>query len=212
MGAITSSSVAALGSGYFAGETIKVLQGANDTARIVILTVDGSGVPLTYLLPHQISLTGPVQQPGCGYTVATNVPTTSTPTGGGIGSGFAINIDAVGPDSDATHGGITSIGVNNVGSGYVLHDTGLIVQGANQSAAYKIQGVSGGAIIALLVSRGDGYAFNLSGATNATALNAGPQPGVGSGAQFNIDDILQCDFIPGGSGYQNRVFGGPSNQ
>src|SRR6266849_5269416 len=125
-GAIISSSVAALGSGYSANQSIRVSQapGPDDGARVLIQTVDGSGVPLTYLLPDQ----GYFQTlRGCGYTPANNVPTTF----GGGGSGFAINILAVGPGSDATHGGIFSFTSLSGGSGYALHDTGNLVQGAN---------------------------------------------------------------------------------
>lgn len=211
-GAIISSSVATPGSGYTANQIVRVSQspGPNDGAHVVILTVDGSGVPLTVSLPEQGYQTTGAKR-GCGYDPASNVPTTF----GGAGSGLALNILAVGPGSDATHGGIFGFTTLIGGSGYAVGDTGNLVQGANSSAVYRITGVAGGVVVNFSVDPGDGYAD--SGVAGSVVFqNGGPQPGSGSGASITITfadgDISQCPFAPASSGSINRVFGGPSNQ
>lgn len=203
-GAIISSSLAAGGLGYTPNQVVRVSQspGPDDGARAVVLTVGAGGVVLTYSLESGYQTNAALR--GCGYTAASNVPTTF----GGAGSGFAINILAVGPGSDATHGGIFSFTSLSGGSGYVLHDTGNLVQGANSSAVYRLSQVAGGVVINLSIDPADGY-----GAGVCNLVNGGPQPGVGTGASITLtlSDISQCGFgAP--TGYRNRTFGGPSKQ
>lgn len=207
MGAITSSSMGAAGSGYVANQIVRVSQGSgpNDGAHVVILTVGGGGVPLTLSLPEQgYETTGALR--GCGYTVQNGVPTTF----GGAASGLTINILAVGPGSDATHGGIFSFSGLTGGVGFAVNDTGKLIQGSNSSSVYKVTGISGGAVVNLSIDPGDGYT-----AGTVSLVPAGPQSGSGSGASLTLTlgDISSCAFAPGvGSGYSNRVFGGPSKQ
>lgn len=209
-GAIISSSAAAVGSGYAANDVIRVLQGANNGATVVILTVGGGGVPLTYSLPEQGYKTTGANR-GCGYNPASNLPTTPSFSGG---TGFELNILAVGPGSDATHGGIFGFTTLIGGAGYALHDTGNLVQGANSSATYKITGIAGGVVVNFTNDPADGYADS-GVAGPVTFVNGGPQPGSGSGASITITfadgDISQCAFTPASSGYINRIFGGPSH-
>lgn len=201
-GAIVRTNTSIVGSGYTAGDIIDVDQSGNRTATINIQTVDGSGVPLTYLAPEDGFPSRTLR--GCGYTTQNN-----TPTAGGTGSGFLIDILSVGPGTDATHGGIFSLSITTAGSGYALNDTGLIVQGANDSSTYKVTGASGGGVIHLLVDAADGYALGA-----ASLTSGGPQPGGGSGCTIDINDVEPCSFTPppSNSGYVNRLFGGPSNQ
>lgn len=188
MGAITSSSVASSGSGYTPGQIVRLAQGSDDGARVVILTVNGSGVPLTLSLPEQgFQTTG--AHAGCGYFVQNNVPTTF----GGAGSGLTINILAVGPGSDATHGGIFGITVSAGGSGWAVNDTGTLVQGSNSSATYKVTGINTGALVNLSVDSVDGYAIG-----SVTLVPGGPHPGSGGGATVSVDTISQCAFTPPG--------------
>lgn len=76
LGIIKTFSVNAAGSGYTAGDIVTITGGSGD-GQINILTVNGSGVPLTTSIANN----------GTNYTI-TNGVTTS----GGTGSGFIINI------------------------------------------------------------------------------------------------------------------------
>ncbi len=207
MGAITSSAEISLGSGYSAGELLGVIQGtgANFTlpsAAIAILTVDGSGVPLTFLLPQEWDAGPPTEigpSQGCGYFVQNNLATKHI-AGPGAGAGFVINILAVGPGSDLTHGSIGETQLDAGGVGYAVGDTGLIVQGGNHSAKYIVTAVDGitGAVTEvnsppapdIINDPADGYAVG-----PATTLNAGPQPGVGVGFTLDILEISMCDVV-----------------
>ncbi len=188
MGSITSTSVVSLGSGYAANDVIRVLQGANNTATIVIITVSG-GVPVTYNLPEQSFNGLPNRtQRGCGYTVENNVPTQMSGSGG---SGFVINILTVGPNSDATHGVVDSFSTDppgSGGSGYAVGDTGTFVQGTNNSGCYRVAAAAGGVVISAALDGGDGYAIGIATTVAHT--------GGGSGFILDINDFFQCDFIP----------------
>lgn len=205
MGTIITSSVASLGSGYIANQTIAVNQGGNKTAVINILTVDGSGVPLTYFKPEDFfPLTASnVNQAGCGYSAQNGVPTynVSSP-----GSGFVLDILSVGPGSDATHGPLFDAFVNVGGSGYALHDTGRVIQGANNSSVYKVTQVFGGVVFGVTFGFSDGYALG-----DCTTTPFGPQPGSGSGLIVTRQTDGTCSFAST-AGYRNRTFGGPSKQ
>ncbi len=203
MGAITASSVVSLGSGYSAGVVLFVVQGANQTAYLQILTVDGSGVPLTYVLPEQSFADSNVgiSNRGCGYSPASNLPTAyaSGPVGG---VGFVVNILTVGPGTDATHGPIDELQIADGGAGYVTGDTGTIVQGGNVSGAYTVNASGGVVIDPVAFDPADGYAVG-----PATTVNGGPQPGIGAGLTLDILSILQCAF----AGCDIVVTPGPAN-
>ena len=192
MGAITSSSVAALGSGYSGGDILTV-PGGGANALVVINFVDGSGVPTSYVLPDQGFTTAGVR--GCGYRVANNIVCS-----GGSGTGFKLNILSVGPGTDATHGNIGGTSVASGGSGYTVNDTGYIIQGTNTSGVYGQIGIGvGGAVTFFDIDPADGYKVGL-----ATTTPGGPFPGSGSGFTINITSISPC----GGalSGYRNRFY------
>lgn len=205
MGAITSSSVSSLGSGYIAGDVIEIAQGGNLSATIAIYTVDGLGVPLTYALPDQ-GFAGFFNDAirGCGYFVQNNVPTFN---GGSGGSGFVINILAVGPGTDATHGRLSS-GIVVPGRGYAVNDTGLFVQGSNQSACYRVTTIfpGSGGVAFFNFDPGDGYTLG-----PVTTIPAGPQPGSGSGFTRNSTGVSPCSSGPR-SGNINRLQGGGASQ
>ncbi len=218
MGAITSSSVSVLGSGYTAGDVLTVQQpGSGRTATIHIVTVDGSGVPLTYSLPDQGF--GVLALRGCGYSVGSAVPTS-----GGTGHGFKLDIAGVGPGSDSMHGSLVFPGGNDHvfgnGGGFVVGDTGTLGQdgGTNTSATYRVTSVDLlGAVLEMIVDGADGYAtsFNNGSADWGPifdATNSGPQPGVGGGLNPTGFSISACGGGGGSTGYVNRRFGGPSNQ
>lgn len=192
-GAITSSSVAAVGSGYTSGDSLLVT-GGGGTAGVVILTVGGGGVPSSYTLPDQGFAIGAGR--GCGYSVASNVPCS-----GGTGTGFKINILAVGPGTNATHGTIGGTSVSSTGSGYAPADTGFFVQGANTSSVYIIDTVDGGGgVTTYNIDSADGYEVGI-----ATTTPGGPQPGSGSGFTLAIASVFPCS---GGvqSGYRNKYY------
>ncbi len=203
-GAILNAGLNNYGSGFSPNTILVVGQGSNNTARMVILTVDGDGVPTSYYLPPESFLTTGALR-GCGYFLQDGVPTYFN-LGLTLPSPLTIDIRAVGPGSDATHGGIFSLSITAPGSGYALNDTGVIVQGANISSTYKVVGVSGGGVIHLSIEPADGYALGA-----ASLANDGIQPGVGSGCSIDINDVEPCPF-GALSGYINRTFGGPSNQ
>ncbi len=194
MGSILSSSVVSVGTGYSALQNIAVKQGTNKTAHIFIITVDGSGVPLTYLLP-EVFANDPyrVTDRGCGYTVQNSVPTDNL---GGGGSGFVVNILTVGPGSDGTHGVLANYTTTNTGSGYAVGDTGLFVQGGNNSATYRITTASGGHVAFLLRDFGDGYTLGV-----VVPTNGGSQPGIGSGYAITCTGTSQCSSGPLPSGF-----------
>ncbi len=201
MGAITGSTVAAFGSNYVAGDVIVIQQGSNAGATVAIHTVDGSGVPLTYTLPQDGFASVPNVVRGCGYSVQNNVPTVN---GASPGTGFRVNITAVGPGTDASHGRIASFGSVVGGSGYAVNDTGYFLQGANISGVYRVTFVFGGAVSFFNFEPGDGYSVG-----PITTVATGPQPGGGSGFTFDVTAIVPCTSGGGGgSGYQNHVFGG----
>lgn len=78
-GAILTSSIGAPGSAYAPNDVLTVADGTGGT--ITVLTVDGSGVVLTYSLT-----TG-----GTGYSIATHATT------GGTGGGFTLAVATVNP-------------------------------------------------------------------------------------------------------------------
>ncbi len=204
MGAITDSEVAALGSGYTAGDTLVVSQGGHTGATFYIRTVDGSGIPLDYIRPEEgFASFGSNAERGCGYSIQGNVPCT-----GGSGHGLELNILAVGPGSDATHGRISVLLINASGSGWAVNDTGLLIQGGNNSGAYRVTSVTGtGAVLSMEIDPGDGYVVG-----PATTQNGGPQPGSGIGFTFPyagmdlfIQTIVACPGVGPTSGYVNRL-------
>ncbi len=202
MGAITSSSIATLGSGYSALDTLGIIQPGGVGARLQIITVDGSGVPLTFAMPEDNYPGTPASTPyvvhrGCGYSLGTGLATQNfgNPPSPAVGSGLTLDILSVGPGSDATHGVITGFDYALTPlhfyiagtSGYAPGDTGLIIQGANDSSPYVVgplvgPGDADGPAGALLAVNGfaydnaDGYAH-----TPALAVSGGRQPGSGSG-------------------------------
>src|SRR5207253_1382128 len=127
---------------------------------------------------------------------------------GGAGAGFVINILAVGPNSDATHGVPDSLSLDPPGapgSGYVVGDTGFFTQGTNSSGCYRIAAASGGVPSSISIDGADGYALG-----PVICTRAGPQTGSGSGLILDLNDFNPCGFVAI-SGYLNRTFGGPSN-
>ena len=198
MGAITSSSVAALGSGYTAGDKL-FITGGGGIAVALIQTVGAGGVPATYLLPSAGAFAdsggNQLVERGCGYSIASNVPTT-----GGSGSGFTIDILAVGPGTNATHGTINGTSLGSGGAGYAAGDSGVFVQGANQSGTYVVLTVDGGGgVVTWTPDPADGYAVGLT-----TTATGAPQPGSGSGFTMNIASISPCGGVL--SGYRNRFY------
>lgn len=86
--AIASSVLHSGGSGYVVADTFTV-NGGDTLATGQVVTVDGSGAVLTYL----------ITDPGTDYEVGTNVATTHT---SGSGTGFTINISTVSSTAWAT--------------------------------------------------------------------------------------------------------------
>ncbi len=78
-GGIATSSISAAGSGYSVNDVLTVADGSGGTIKV--LTVDGSGVVLTYSLVTA----------GTDYTVATHATT------GGAGTGFILSVDTLTP-------------------------------------------------------------------------------------------------------------------
>ncbi len=78
-GGILTSSINTAGTGYTANDVLTIADGTAGTIKV--LTVDGSGVVLTYQLVT----------PGSLYTVGTHAST------GGTGTGFILSVDSVNP-------------------------------------------------------------------------------------------------------------------
>ncbi len=190
MGIVLSSSVVAVGTGYHAGDQIAVNQTGNHTATINILTVDGSGIPLTYALPDTfMSHTASPPQPthgGCGYHTQNNVPTL-----GGFGVGFILNILTVGPGSDINHGPIVSIDVSGNPAGWTLYDTGFIKQGGIIVGTFRAVGINTGALISIQIGSSDGCA---DGAV--TLVAGGIQPGGSGTAIVGPGGFTTCSATP----------------
>ncbi len=185
MATILSSAVNTLGSGYHAGDQIYVgvLCGLENfvgqIASVDILTVDGAGVPLTYILPEQHWGVGYYGGGSC-YSVASGVACGNGPGpfgGGGHGHGFTLDILSVGAGNDAARSGNVFPIDGSLSSGYAVGDTGFLVQGSFL-APYTITGVFGAGQVngaAICSSEGDAPV----GAIGSTI--SGPQPGAGSG-------------------------------
>lgn len=84
VGAILTSTIAAIGSGYATGDT-GTIEAGNFDATYVIDTVDGGGGVVTFHLDN----------PGTGYIVDTGVPTLAGGSQPGGGSSFIINVTSV---------------------------------------------------------------------------------------------------------------------
>jgi len=80
-GVIVTTTLNAGGAGYIAGDT-GTINGGNGEAQYTVLTVDGGGAVLTYILTT----------PGLNYTTGTAVDTTAT---SGSGTGFKVDITVI---------------------------------------------------------------------------------------------------------------------
>jgi hypothetical protein len=177
------------GSGYVAGDTGLIRQGANLTCSFHIATVDGSGTPIF----------AAIDSGGSNYAVqwpVTLVPGGAQPLHGtGWTPGIFTCTSATGPGPISDYNNVDQ----NGGSGYALGDTGTIT-GGNNDAAYIVLSIFSGVVRVLITSAGTGY----SPGTYATAVG-GAQPGAGSGLTLTINGVLNTLVPASGSGYINQL-------
>lgn len=117
---------------------------------------------------------------------------------GQLDAGFAdfvpsyidLGIDLVLTGGSFAAGGISAATIGAAGTGYALHDTGVVTTG-NADATYEITGVGALGIVTsfIITFPGTGYA---TGAGQATATGGG-QPGIGTNFTVDVTAINDGD-------------------
>lgn len=90
----------------------------------------------------------------------------------------------------------------NSGGGYAPGDTGLIVQGGNQSASFVVVtvGIDGDVASYTITSGGSGY-DDTGGPFSLSTINI-----IGTGSGFEVVTPTEVPVNTGGTGYGNSVF------
>lgn len=161
---IFTSVLNAGGTGYTAGDTFTVDAGNMD-ATGVIDTVGGGGDVTAY---HLTSV-------GTNYALNVGTPTSSSGVQPASGTGFTIDISAL-------------------GGGYAVNDTGVI-QGGTTQATYLITSVDAtGNVLTYTISNGGaGYVPQ----NNVMTATGGAQPGIGDGFTIDINNVTTTNtFLP----------------
>jgi len=119
-GSITGIEVTNQGSGYTQGDVINLVTTIGSGASFIINTLGG---------PVSFVGTTPF---GTNYTNS-NTPGTTTAQGSSTGSGLTLN-------ATISSGSITSVTINNFGSGYAVGDT-VIIDGGDNNAVLRIDSI-----------------------------------------------------------------------
>ena len=119
-GSITDIEVTNQGSGYTQGDVINLVTTIGSGASFIINTLGGP-----------VSFVGTTPY-GTNYTTS-NTPGTTTAQGSSTGSGLTLN-------TTISAGSITSVTINNFGSGYAIGDT-VIIDGGDNNAILRIDSI-----------------------------------------------------------------------
>lgn len=185
---LTGGTITSGGSLYAVNDTItlKAASGTQNSLPILLVTQVANNPVQAFTLPNA----------GTTYATSTNVATANIQPQSGSGTGLTINIVTV------SGGRITNATLGSGGTGYSVHDTGIVLTGS-MDAIYRVTTVSSGVVTGfILINRGSSYAPVGGAATKAAPGNLP----VNVGAGFTVDitaagPITASSVHTGGNGY-----------
>ena len=200
LGLITAATINQSGSGYLAGETVKIGSygkvlgistltsvGSGYTTGSNVLTTSSVGTGLRVNIvaePNGKVLTTSVTTAGTGYATASNVSTSSA-----NGTGLTVNINA-------NLGGAATSTLTTGGTGYADGANIATTGGAGTGLTFNITAATGAVLTSTLTAAGTGYIS----ATNVVASS-----GSGTGLRVNIvttkGEVLTGTLTTAGSQY-----------
>lgn len=185
-GVITGVSILTGGTGYSSASGVAVTGGT------------GTGATFDIIVRGEVA-TATVLNPGTGYVTFSDVGTSALT---GVGSGASFDI------TDDGGGGIASVVVNQVGSGYAVGDVLIFDNFGNFDATVTVATIANGAVASAVVNNGGtGYTaadvLTLVGGGSDATLSVTTLAGSGTGV--NSGGLVNCLAIDGSG---NILIGG----